>query len=100
MTVAAVIKALGGTNRLAAELGVVPSAVRNWRRLDAFPKRLHMDIRRIARRRRVRLDDALFRELSAAERQARDAQQRLVRAVQVMVSRPPAAAQIETTRAV
>lgn len=68
MTVAEAIDALGGTNDLAAALGVVPSAVRNWRRLNAFPPRLYLEIANLARRKRVSVERALFRELSGPER--------------------------------
>lgn len=68
LTVAKAIEALGGTGELAAALGVVPSAVRNWRRLNAIPKGQYYDISAIAEERGVALDRALFRELTAAER--------------------------------
>jgi hypothetical protein len=68
MTVADAIEAMGGTNELATALGVVPSAVRNWRRLNAFPPRLHMQITNLARGCDLALDDSAFRELTAQER--------------------------------
>ena len=70
MTVAEIIEKLGGAPALAEELHVVPSAVRNWRRLNAFPPRLHMPITNLARQRGIHLDDAMFRELTAQERVA------------------------------
>jgi len=68
LTVADAIDALGGTGELAAALGVVPSAVRNWRRLNAFPKRQYLDISAVAEERAVAIDRTLFREVTAAER--------------------------------
>lgn len=68
MTVAELIEALGGTNVLAEALGVVPSAVRNWRRLNAIPKGQYYDISQITEAAELPLDRSLFRELTAAER--------------------------------
>ena len=68
MTVAETIQALGGTARVASALGVVPSAVRNWRRLDAFPPRTYLALSDIAKQKRVAIDRGLFRELTGSER--------------------------------
>lgn len=68
MTVAETIDALGGTNALADALGVGPSAVRNWRRLNAFPPRLYLRISELASLSQIRVERPLFRELSGEER--------------------------------
>lgn len=64
MTVAEAIEALGGTSELAVALGVVPSAVRNWRMRNAFPKRHYLDITVLAEQRSIDIDRALFREIT------------------------------------
>ena len=68
MNVAETIETLGGTGVLAAEVGVGPSAVRHWRRINAFPPRLYLKIADIGLGRGVVVDRALFRELSVAKR--------------------------------
>lgn len=68
--VGAVIAALGGDSALSQALGVVPSAARNWRRMNAFPPRLYLKIECIAVQRGVTLNTSLFRELSGPERES------------------------------
>lgn len=41
MTTDDVIDALGGTGKVAALFGVLPSAVSNWRAAGEFPARMH-----------------------------------------------------------
>ena len=67
-TAAGAIEALGGTGAVAADLDVGMSAVRNWRRNNAFPPRLYLPITDLAQRRGVEVDRSLFRELSGEER--------------------------------
>lgn len=61
MTVSEMIDALGGTNVVAETLGVVPSAVRNWRAAGVFPASLYPKIAELAAARKVEVDPALFR---------------------------------------
>ena len=70
MTAAEAIEALGGTGALATALGVVPSAVRNWRRVGVFPPRLHIAITEMAERAGVTLDRSLFQERTGSDRAA------------------------------
>jgi hypothetical protein len=56
--VAVAISNLGGATEVALALGVVPSAVRNWRRLGAFPLHFSLDLLKLARRRRVKRDES------------------------------------------
>lgn len=62
--VSRIIEQLGGTNALAAELGVLPSAVRNWRSAGAFPLKHHIAITRLAEKHSVVVGDSLFRALN------------------------------------
>jgi hypothetical protein len=55
----------GGTTATADYFGVLPSAVSNWRREGRFPDRLHYRIAAELKRRRVRIDPALFGEAVA-----------------------------------
>lgn len=69
-TTADAIEALGGTNAVAEALGVVPSAVRNWRRLNAFPPRHHIALSDLAEEKQVKIERVLFREVPDPERAA------------------------------
>ena len=62
-TTADAIESLGGTNAVAEALGVVPSAVRNWRRLNAFPPKHYLRLAAYAEAEGVALETALFREV-------------------------------------
>ena len=68
MNVSDTIEALGGISAVAESLGVGLPAVRNWRRLNAFPPRLYLTISGIAKQQDIEVDSALFRELSVDER--------------------------------
>jgi hypothetical protein len=44
--ISSLIDALGGTCEVARQVGVVPSAVSNWKRAGRFPARLYVQMRR------------------------------------------------------
>jgi DNA-binding transcriptional regulator YdaS (Cro superfamily) len=54
------VDALGGTCQLARLVGVVPSAVSNWKREGRFPARLYVQMRRKLRARGVTVDNHLW----------------------------------------
>lgn len=65
MTVDDVVEALGGTFKVAARFGLVPSAVSNWRRENRFPARLHRRLIKICEAEGVALDERLLDETAA-----------------------------------
>ncbi len=67
-TADAAIDALGGTASVARLLGVLPSAVSNWRKYGCFPPRLLLELRSIAVSRGVVLPDKLFRQTTRTDR--------------------------------
>ena len=59
-TVSDLIDALGGPSAAARELGVVPSAVTNWRRQGYIPGRNVIKVQQLAKRRKWKLADRVF----------------------------------------
>jgi len=59
-TAADLITALGGDPAVAEHCDVKLSAVRNWRMWDAFPERVLFRLSRLADRKKLRVDPALY----------------------------------------
>lgn len=64
-TCADLIRALGGTALVADTLGVVHSAVRNWRTRNAIPPRHYLALYDMAEASGVPLERNLFKEIPA-----------------------------------
>ena len=54
------INAFGGTGATGRLFGVVPSAVSNWRAVNAFPDRLHYRVNVVAEKRGLKLRSDFF----------------------------------------
>ncbi len=67
MTVNEIIDALGGTTATAHIFSVLPSAVSNWRKFNAFPARLHYRLSKEAKERGLIIDDAVFEASAPSE---------------------------------
>ncbi len=59
-TVNDLIDEFGGTLATSQIFGVLPSAVSNWRKADAFPARLHLRVSKYAMSRDIKFIDAVF----------------------------------------
>jgi hypothetical protein len=59
-TVADIVDRLGGRDAVATLCGVTRNAVANWCAWDTFPKRVHLDLLKACRDKRIRLPEELF----------------------------------------
>lgn len=58
--VESVVAAFGGTNAMAKEFGVLPSAVSNWKAQGYFPERMHYRLAKKAEARGLKLGETVF----------------------------------------
>jgi DNA-binding transcriptional regulator YdaS (Cro superfamily) len=71
MTVSELVAELGGYRAVAQLLGVVPSAVSNWKKSNRVPPRLYLPLLRECERRKMALPpDHLFQSAAEPERRA------------------------------
>ncbi len=70
-TVESIVEQLGGRNAVAELCNVTYNAVSNWCAWDAFPRRVHLEISRACREKKIDVPESLFD--TAAKRRARSA---------------------------
>jgi hypothetical protein len=68
MTVGELIDALGGRMTISTELGILPSAVSNWRKFGVIPPQHGIRLQQFCRKRGVPFDETLFKPMTGAER--------------------------------